>query len=51
MEGLLFSVSQAIDAEFSVPAPPAEKRGMEELCGLEVQSPRELVEQRRSKHV
>jgi hypothetical protein len=48
MEGLLFSVSQAIDAEISV---PAEKRGMEELCGLEVQSPSKLVEQRRSKHV
>jgi len=51
VEGLLFSVSQAINAEFSVPAPPAEKRGMEELCGLEVQSPRELVEQRRGNHV
>jgi hypothetical protein len=52
VEGLLCSVSQAIDAELAVPEPPADKRGMEcKLCGLEVQSPRELVEHRRNKHM
>jgi hypothetical protein len=52
VEGLLCSVSQALDAELSVSEPPADKRGMEcRLCGLEVQSPRELVEHRRNKHM
>jgi hypothetical protein len=52
VEGLLCSVSQALDAEHSVPEPSADKRGMKcKLCGLEVQSPRELVEHRRNKHM
>jgi hypothetical protein len=52
VEGLLCSVSQALDAELLVPEPPADKRGMEcKLCGLEVQSPTELVEHRRNKHM
>jgi len=52
VEGLLRSVSQATNAELSVPEPTANKRGMEcKLCGLEVQSTRELVEHRRNKHM
>jgi hypothetical protein len=34
VEGLLFSVSQAINAEFSVPAPPAGKRGWKSCVDL-----------------
>jgi hypothetical protein len=50
MEGVLCAVSQALDAD--APEPLADKRGVEcKLCGLEVQSPRELVEHRRSNHV
>jgi hypothetical protein len=51
MEGLLCSVSQALEAGGAVPEPLAHKRGLEcRLCGLEVQSPRELVEHRHSNH-
>jgi hypothetical protein len=40
-----------MDAEISVPEPPTDKRGMEcKVCGLEVHSPRELVEHWRNKH-
>ncbi|XP_069700026.1 zinc finger protein 26-like [Periplaneta americana] len=48
VEGLLSAVSQTLDAD----APPGEKRGVEcKLCGLEVQSLKDLVEHRRSNHV
>jgi tRNA U54 and U55 pseudouridine synthase Pus10 len=52
VEGLLCSVSQALDADGPVPESPADKRGLEcKLCGLEVPSPRELVEHRRHNHI
>lgn len=52
VEGLLCSVSQALEADGSVPESLADKRGLEcKLCGLEVQSPTELVEHRRSNHI
>jgi hypothetical protein len=50
MEGLLCSVSQALDTD--TPEPLVEKKGAEcKLCGLEVKSPRDLVEHRRNNHV
>jgi len=52
VEGLLHSVSHALDADAAVPELPADRSGVEcKLCGLEVQSPRELVEHRRNNHV
>jgi hypothetical protein len=52
MEGLLCSVSQALEAGFPVAESLANKRGLEcKLCGLEVQSARELVEHRRNNHI
>jgi hypothetical protein len=51
MEGLLCSVSQTLEAGGAVPEPLAHKRGLEcRLCGLEVQSPWQLVEHRHNNH-